>query len=113
MVPENAVVLNLNDVVLVFRVVLLEVLQNVKLDACLMLVSLLIFDDFDGHDLSCFMVEAPQSLAKATLSDEVDHFESVVDVILQHYVVVTILVIVATVVQLGRVLALYFVSLET
>ena len=113
MISENAVVFDLDDVVLVFGVMLLQVLEDAKLDTCLMLVSLLIFDDLYGHDLSCFMVQAPQSLAKAALSEEVDHFEPVVDVILHHYIVVTILVVIAIVVQLSRVFSLDLVSLKT
>ena len=101
-VPENAVILYLNDVILIFLVLFLEVLEDAKLDTCLMLVSLLIFDNLHGNDFSCFVVQALQSLAKAAPSKEVKHFESVVDVIFEHNVVVSILVVVAIVVQLCR-----------
>lgn len=56
MIAENAMILDLNDVVLIFRVLLLQVLQNAELHTGLVLVPLLILDDFDGHDLVCLVI---------------------------------------------------------
>jgi len=113
MVPENAMIFDLDDVILILRVLLLEVLEDAKLDTCLVLVSLLVFDDFDGNNLACFVVQALQSLAKAAPSEKVKNLESVIDVIFEHHIVVTVLVVVSIVVQLSRRLALYFYSIES
>ena len=62
--------------------------------------------ELHGNDFSGFVVQALQSLAKAAPSKEVKHLKSVVDVIFEHNVVVSILVVIAIVVQLCRCLTL-------
>jgi len=56
-VSEHAVVFYLNNVVLVFRVLALQVLQNAQFYTCLVLVPLLVFYNFDRHNFASFMVE--------------------------------------------------------
>ena len=113
MVAEYAVVLDLDDVVLILGVLPLEVLKDTQLDTCLVLVSLLVFDYFDGHCLACLVVDAFERLAEASLPEEVNNLETIVDVILEHDYVVTILVVVTRIVQLCRGLALDLVGLQT
>ena len=67
MVAEYAVILNLDNVVLILGVLPLQVLKDTQLDTCLVLVSLLVFDYFDGHCLACFVVYAFERLTEAAL----------------------------------------------
>ena len=74
---ENAMVKDLDDVICVFWILLLEVLQYLELYPCLVLVSLLILDDLDSNHLFGLVVEAFEGLAEAAFSQEVLHLESV------------------------------------
>lgn len=65
---ENAMVKDLDDVICVFWILFLKVLQYLKLDSCLVLVSLLILDDLDSNHLFGLMVETFECLAEATFS---------------------------------------------
>jgi len=67
-VSEDAVVLDLDNVVLVLRVLLLQMLKDSELNTCLVLVPLLVLDDFDGDDLTRLMVTALYRLTKTTLA---------------------------------------------
>ena len=113
MVAEYAVILDLDDVVLVLGVLPLEVLEDTQLDTSLVLVSLLVFYYFDGHCLACLVVDAFERLTEAALPEEVDHLETIVDVVLEHDDVVAILIVVTRIVQLCRGLSLDLVSLQT
>ena len=62
---ENAMVKDLDDVICVFWILLLEVLQYLELFPCLVLVSLLILDDLDSNHLFGLVVEAFEGLAEA------------------------------------------------
>ena len=74
---ENAMVKDLDDVICVFRILLLEVLQYLELYPCLVLVSLLILDDLDSNHLFGLVVETFEGLAEAAFPQEVLHLESV------------------------------------
>jgi hypothetical protein len=97
---EHTMILDLNDVVLILLVLFLQVLQDVQFDTSLMLISFLVLNDFNCHNFACLMILALESLAKATFSNKVEHLESIVKMILEHHFVVTILIIVARIVQL-------------
>ena len=74
---ENAMVEDLDDVVCVFWILLLKVLQYLELDSCLVLVSLLILDNLDSNHLFSLMVETFERLAETAFAQEVLHLESV------------------------------------
>ena len=112
-IAEHAVVLDLDYVVLVVGVLLLQVLQDAQLNARLVLVTLFVLDDFYRDDFVGFVVQALESLAKTAFTQEIKHFEAVVDVILKNDIIVPILVIVSRVMQLGTGLSLYLISFET
>ena len=112
MVSEDAVVFDLNNIVLVVWVMLLQMLQNSQLHSCLMLVSLFILDDLDCYDLACLVVKALNGLSKTAFAQEVKHLEAVVQMILEHDMVVTLVVIIAIVMQFGRSFAFDFLSLK-
>lgn len=98
MLPKNDVVLNSNDVVGIIRVLAFKVLKNLQLHACLVLEALLIPNKFNCHDLFGLVIKALESLAKAPLAQELLHFESIRNVVVQHHFVVPSLVIVPVVV---------------
>ena len=56
MVTEHAVVLDLDNVILIIWIVLLQVLQDAKFNTCLMLISLFVLNDLDGDNLSCLVI---------------------------------------------------------
>jgi hypothetical protein len=56
--PEYTIILYSNDIVNIIRVMLFEKVQDIKLNASLMMKSLLIADNFDSDFLICFMVLA-------------------------------------------------------
>lgn len=65
---ENAMVKDLDDVICVFWILLLKVLQYLELNSCLVLVSLLILDDLDSNHLFGLVVETFECLAETTFS---------------------------------------------
>ena len=74
---ENTMVEDLDDVVCVFWILLLKMLQYLELDSCLVLVSLLILDYLDSYHLFSLMVETFERLAETAFTQEVLHLESV------------------------------------
>ena len=112
MIAEYAVILYLNDVVLIFWVLLLQMLKDSELDTRLVLIALLVFDDLQRNDLACLVVEALKCLPKATFAEEIKNFKPVVDVVLKNNLVVTIFIIVARIVKLCRSFSLNFVRLQ-
>ena len=64
-------IFDLNDIVLVFCVLLLQMLQDVQFYTSLVLVAFFVFYDFDSDNLSCFMVHAFECLAETTFAYEV------------------------------------------
>ena len=59
MLSEVAVVFNLNDIVRIFWILVLKVLQDAQLNTRLMLVPLLVLDDLDCHYLVGLVIETP------------------------------------------------------
>ena len=68
---EDAMILDLDYIVLIFCVLLLQMLQDVQFDTSLMLVALFVLYDFDSYNFSCFMIHAFECLAETTLANEV------------------------------------------
>lgn len=87
-------------------------LQDPKFDTSLVLVSLFILDDLDRHNLIGLVVQTLERLSKAALSQEVDNLVPIVNMVLHDDLVVTILVIVARIVQLSRRHSIDFVSIQ-
>ena len=97
MAPEHAVVLDADDVVRVFGIVLAQVQQDLQFDSSLMLELLLVANDLDGHDFASLVILALESLSKRALSKEVKDLKAVGNVIAEHDVVIASLVIVPVV----------------
>ena len=95
--PEGTVVLNADDVVRVIRVVVSQMLEYLQLNSRLVLKLLLVTYYLNSHELSCFMVNCLQCLTKRTFAEEVDDFEPIRDLVTQHHVVVSAVVVEAKV----------------
>lgn len=70
MLPKYGVVFDSYDVVNVVRVVLFQKHQNFEFYSCLMVESFLVSDDFDSHELVCFIIVAFQGLAETAFAQE-------------------------------------------
>lgn len=112
-VSEHAMVLNLNYVVLVFGVLLLQVLKDAQLNTSLVLVSLLVLYYLDCDNLPSLVIQALESLAEASFSEEIEHFKSVVNMVFEDDLVIAIFIVVSRIVQLGTRFAFNFVCFET
>ena len=66
MFPEDLVVNQSHNVVLICLVLLVEIFEKLQLYSSLVLESLFVSDDFDSHHLFCLVVETFKSLAKTT-----------------------------------------------
>lgn len=98
MSPEDLVVYDSDDVIVVVLVPVLEVLQDTQLDASLVLESFLVADNLDGDHLLLFVVEALQSLAETATANLLDYFVPVCEVVFHHNLVVTAFIVVSKVV---------------
>ena len=98
MLPEDHIVFHVDYVHRVVGVVVFEELQDLELDSCLIVVLLLVFDDFESNMLLCLVVEALHSHAKAAPSKVLHDLVAVRDVVFQHDSVVALRVIVPAVV---------------
>ena len=58
MVTEHAVILDLNDVVLIVWVLFLEMLQDAEFNTCLMLIALFVFDNLESDNLTSLVIKA-------------------------------------------------------
>ena len=58
MIAEDAVVFDLDYIVLILRIFALQVLQNSKLHTCLVLVAFFVLDYLHGYNLICLVVIA-------------------------------------------------------
>ena len=63
-----------------------------------MLISLLILDNFDSHDLLGFVVKALESLAKTAFSKEILNFKPIRKMVFQDDLIIAILIVIAIVV---------------
>ena len=73
---ENTMVEDLDDVVCVFWILLLKMLQYLELDSCLVLVSLLILDNLDGNVTAFNLILGFDYLSKRTFTDQGINFIS-------------------------------------
>ncbi len=77
MLSEDDVIAHSNDVVDIVRVVLLQILQDLKLDTGLVVEALLIPDNLECHMRIRLIIKALHSLTKATLAQEINRFKPV------------------------------------
>jgi hypothetical protein len=98
MLSKDAVVFDSDDVVYIIRVVLSQVIEDVKFNSSLVMKSLLVSDDLDGDLFICLVVTAFKGLSKAALAQEIENLIPVDQVILQHNLVVTSVIIVTIIV---------------
>ena len=68
MLPKHYVILNPDNVIGIVWIILLQVHQDLELDTCLMLESLLVPDKLNSHKLFGLMINAFEGLAKATFA---------------------------------------------
>ena len=91
--PEDGVVVNPDNIVLVIFVLDLQIPQQVQLDTCLVLKALFIADDFNGDYSLQLVIIALQGLTKATGAQFVENFKSVSQMVLHDHLVVASLVV--------------------
>ena len=77
MLSEDCIVVYTYDVILIILVFLLQEAEKAKLDACLVLETLLVTDYFDSDHGLCHVIEAFECLSKATRAQLVKNFKSV------------------------------------
>ena len=70
-----------HDVLLIFRVILLELLEDASLDEALLVQALLVAEDLQSHDLLLLVVETFKDLAEGALADSLLHFEAIRDMV--------------------------------
>ena len=74
-VPEDEVVLDLDEALPLLRVVLLQQQQQFGLDCRLVVVLLLVLDELHRHQLLQLVVEALQHLAEGALANHLNYLE--------------------------------------
>ena len=74
MLAEYEVVQALDNVLLVFRIVLVQSFNELGLDKALFIETLLILEDLQRNELFLFMVENAQHNSERSLSQFLDHF---------------------------------------
>lgn len=94
MLPENHVVLDMDDIHDIFMVVLPQILQDLELNARLVIVLLLVLHDLDGDVLLLLVVDAPERRAEGALAQELDYLIPVPDVITDDDLVITFVIVV-------------------
>jgi hypothetical protein len=102
MLPEDHIVIQVDDIHDIIRVVLLKELEDLELDASLIIVLLLVFYYFNGDFAVLFMILTFESGSKTTFAKEVFDLISEAYVISGHDRIVSFIVIVAVVVFQGR-----------
>lgn len=81
MLAENQGLNDANNIFLVFRVAELQFFENARLDQSLLIKSLLVSENFQGHGLALLVVIALEHLAERTFSDALLHFEPIANVV--------------------------------
>jgi hypothetical protein len=99
---EHDVCLDLDNVTAIVKVVVLQVLQDFQFYTGLMLEFFLISNDLYGNNFtSIAVVYALKCLAKTALTEEVEHFKSETDMVVENYVVVAIIIVITVIVLLA------------
>ena len=98
MLSKHDIIFNVDDVHDVFVIVLTKVLQDLEFNTGLVVVLLLVLDNFDGYLALVLVVNAAECRTKAAFAEELDNLVAVAYMITDDYLVVT-LVIVITVIE--------------
>ena len=97
MLSEYHIVFHVNDIHSIIRVILFQELQDLKLNSCLIVIFLLIFNNFQCNDLLPFMIEAFNRLSERTLPQKLLNFIPVSDLVSRNNFIVTLVIIVTTI----------------
>ena len=97
MVPEDKVVLDLDHALLILGVVLLREEEEFRLNGRLVVVLLLILNEFHSHNLLRLVVETFEDLAESALANLLDNLEPEANLVILRDPVVAVSVIVAVV----------------
>jgi len=103
MFPEDNIVLHVDDVHCIISIVFFKELQNLKLDPCLIIILLLVLDDFKCNKFFELMVKALDCNTKGTFAEEALHFIPIPNMISHHNLVVSFMIVISIVMlTLGR-----------
>lgn len=72
--------------------------QDFDFNACLILESWVVFNNFHSNIISSLMVEAFKSLSEAALAEFFDNFKSVSEMIFQYDFIVASIIIIASII---------------
>ena len=108
MLPEDDVVLDVDDVHNVFMIVLSQVLQDLKLDTCLIVIFLFILYYFDCYFSLLFVVKAAESCAERSFAQKFNDLIAISNMVSNDNFVISFVIIIAVIIQL-RVIFLFFV----
>lgn len=111
MLSKNKIVLHSNNVVFVFRIVILKVLKYFYLYPCLMMKFLLISHDFHCYIFIMLMVKAFQALSKTPWTQRTCDFISIGYMIFQNNIVVSFIIIISKIILKQS--SFYLVRLKT
>lgn len=98
MFSENHVILHVNNVHRIVRIIFFEVLQNFELDSGLVVVLLLVFDDFKSDLFLALVIKALDGDAERAFAEELLYLIPISDVVPHDNLVVALVIIVAEVV---------------
>ena len=76
-----------------------KLLQNVHLHQCLLMETLLVADDLDGHKRSGLVIHATHNLTKAAFTQHINHLIPIRQMVAKHNVVVPSVVVVPVIVR--------------
>ena len=82
MLTEDKVVKALDDVLLVFRVMLVQRLDQFGLDETLLVETLLVFEDLQRDELFLFMVENAKHNSERSLPEFLNHFVAIAQMLI-------------------------------
>ena len=97
MLSENHVVLHVNNVHCIVRIIFLKVLKDFELDSGLIVVLLLVFDDFESYLLLALVIKALDGDAERALAEELLDLIPISDVVPHNDLVDALVIIVAEV----------------
>jgi len=101
--PETQVVFYSDDVVLVVRVFLKQVLQNLQLHLSLVLELLFVPNNFQSDYFTCFMIKTLEGLSKGPFAQEPLDFVPVPNVIVHYYFIISLVIVIPEVVRIQRI----------
>ena len=74
-----------------------KLLQDIDLDKCLLMKSLLVADDLDRNQYSCLMVDTTHDLPKASFAEKIDNLVTITKVVAFDDIVISTLIIITEV----------------